>query len=106
MTIKLDIMLCFECGWETTGRKNALNMHFERKHKELSLNCTKCAKICTSVTTLRDHMRMVHGNKKGCEFCEKQFATQGNLNKHVKIAHEETNYICKKCEKSSLVQQA
>ena len=65
-----SIMLCFECGWEAVGGKNALHMHFESRHKEQSLNCSNCTKICTSLAALEDHIRMVHDEKKSCDFLQ------------------------------------
>ena len=84
-------MLCFECGWEAVGGKNALNMHFQRKHKEMSLNCSKCTKICTSAAALGDHMRQVHGERKPCEYCTKEKFDLGH-EKHKKLNNVEKDY--------------
>ena len=34
-----------------------------------------------------------------CNQCNKQFANQGNLTKHIKSVHEGVKYACNQCDK-------
>lgn len=68
-----------------------------------------CGRAFSTVSSLNRHLREVHKENVGrvqpertitCYFCQKKFATQQTLYKHVKVVHikpEPLEFICSEC---------
>ena len=64
--------------------------------------CTIWCKICIesfgSIKELNNHHRVDHGVV-DCELCDKKFATQTALDKHM-YTHKDLNFVCDNCGQS------
>ncbi|KAI9581384.1 telomere zinc finger-associated protein-like [Glossina fuscipes] len=66
------------------------------------LSCPYCSKFFQTLTQLKQHLRIVHTQKKRhiCQLCDKQYATVDHLKKHVLSQHQnERRHICHVCAK-------
>ncbi|XP_063707928.1 zinc finger protein 235-like [Culicoides brevitarsis] len=73
----------------------------ESRKLEKSCPCHACGKLFTDKFEAKKHYDRVHETNKRvkCEKCEKRFATQKLLNRHM-ISHAPKTFKCDKCEKS------
>ena len=92
---------------EEKTKKSSLKP-IEVSQKDKALKDLKCpVENCNSSTTpikgLKHHLRKIHGEKKyACEICNKKFAFESFLNKHIQKGHnigdEGTKYKCDVCD--------
>ena len=64
--------------------------------------CLDCGLKCSSGSNLRDHVTRVHAEGRQrfhCTICEKVFATDSYLQKHVKMHNNEFDCVCHVCGK-------
>jgi len=62
--------------------------------------CPYCRKIVRTRNALSRHIAVLHlqERKFGCQFCDKQFATQADVTKHFKLVHDEAGNKLVECE--------
>ncbi|XP_062714865.1 zinc finger protein 431-like [Aedes albopictus] len=69
--------------------------------------CDQCLKVFSTRLKLKDHMRMVHGEKKyACHICDKRFVLPNNLRVHARSHNEDTPFKCNVCEKTFKYEQS
>uniref|UniRef100_A0A7G3AQV3 Putative microtubule binding protein n=1 Tax=Lutzomyia longipalpis TaxID=7200 RepID=A0A7G3AQV3_LUTLO len=96
---KIDPRICEHCGWKArTSRKAELFYHILVKHKikppaDVSFpKCKDCAFIAPDEMTLSKHSVDVHGKKRiqhqTCIYCNKSFASETALYKHMHNQHK------------------
>ena len=79
--------------------KNIMEDHKQRVHiTDQIFTCEFCGVNNHSRRYLKEHMRMVHGEKiYKCKICQKQFRTHGGCNYHMASAHLGIKYTCEIC---------
>ena len=75
----------------------------DKKLKDLKCPTENCNLSNTSIKGLKHHIRKMHGAKKHtCKICNKKFALESFLNKHIQKGHtlgdEVTKYKCDVCD--------
>ena len=92
---------------ETASQKNSPSLPVEMPssnstHKSSKSSRTIQCKICIysfgSIKELNEHHRKDHGIV-DCELCDKKFATQSALDKHMYL-HKELRFVCEDCGQS------
>lgn len=69
--------------------------------------CDQCLKVFSTSLKLKDHMRMVHGEKKyACHICDKRFVLPNNLRVHARSHNEDTPFKCNVCQKTFKYEQS
>lgn len=108
-------LIVFRCG-VSFRHDSTLTMHIRTRHDHLRpFKCDECGNTFGRLSHLRKHVRKVCGNRLNkdrpiaqCRFCEENFATKGDLRKHVmscekkeaKVrAKEVTLHVCDQCSK-------
>ena len=83
-----------------------MNIHIETYHIKPTINCTQCDKLFASQRVLQKHMKNTHSEKPTCNICGKQVR---KIKSHMILVHksdEEKKYQCSKCGKGFLTQRA
>lgn len=79
----------------------------EGKTEKPNHRCGQCLKVFSTSQKLKDHMRMVHGEKKyACHICDKRFVLPNNLRVHARSHNEDTPFKCNVCEKTFKYEQS
>nr|XP_019544003.2 zinc finger protein with KRAB and SCAN domains 7-like [Aedes albopictus]XP_029723543.1 zinc finger protein with KRAB and SCAN domains 7-like [Aedes albopictus]XP_029723544.1 zinc finger protein with KRAB and SCAN domains 7-like [Aedes albopictus]XP_029723545.1 zinc finger protein with KRAB and SCAN domains 7-like [Aedes albopictus]XP_029723546.1 zinc finger protein with KRAB and SCAN domains 7-like [Aedes albopictus] len=69
--------------------------------------CDQCLKVFSTSLKLKDHMRMVQGEKKyACHICDKRFVLPNNLRVHARSHNEDTPFKCNVCQKTFKYEQS
>ena len=92
---------CTKCE-KDYARKELLRDHVQSVHEgmDLSVACDECDKICTSVSNLSDHKRLVHkGIRVTCNDCGKKYKNKQHLKEHQDTVHLGVRHKCQVCSK-------
>lgn len=92
---------CFECPKKLPS-KYALQYHIERIHRgDPSYVCQFCNKMSSSKAHLKEHIRIIHVEKKwNCKFCPDKFDFSERLKDHYESVHKKwMNFKCNPCKK-------
>ena len=81
---------------ETTA--NPKSVHGNQDKQACTIRCKICIESFGSIKELNDHHRADHGIV-DCEMCDKKFATQTALDKHM-YTHKDLRFICEDCGQS------
>ena len=93
---------CDQCGRSVHTSRKALVRHTELVHYEQSHKCTDCGKCFTRKDSLLSHKSEVQDpDIYECKNCDTKFSRIKSLDRHMKIAHENTmQYTCIQCGKN------
>lgn len=89
----LDSLVCEHCG-KAFPSERLLRDHI-RQHVN-QVKCPFCDMSCTTLAALKIHIRFRHCDERPypCDFCEKRFKNQRDLQKHTVVHDEDTVYHC------------
>ena len=97
---KTSRVLCVECGG-VYNCQGSLNQHIKRIHRrEKPHECPECpGKFFFTRVQLKKHQEDIHLERTHfCSHCNKAFARESRLKKHIEIAHlqvgKEPNFLC------------
>lgn len=97
---------CAECEKRFRNQQQ-LDNHVQRFHRvdpdEKKKKCTKCPLSFLDKTTLKNHMRVVHGEQSGkfrCEECHVECYNASYLHEHIQAVHRNVVNTCSVCGKS------
>ena len=81
------------------NRVNKKTNSHTNKNKERTKPCEVCGKTFTQVTSLKEHIKIIHeGFRLQCPKCEKGFQNKTNLSTHLRTVHEgKKDHICDIC---------
>ncbi|KXJ77556.1 hypothetical protein RP20_CCG007220 [Aedes albopictus] len=73
----------------------------EITQKKLQHRCNECSKVFSTSSKLKDHMRLVHGERKlACHICDKRFILPSQLRIHAKKHDRDKPFKCDICGKT------
>ncbi|XP_058813355.1 zinc finger protein 182-like isoform X2 [Topomyia yanbarensis] len=93
---------CPHCDRRYSDKK-AIDTHVQAYHlgenAPCPSTCEQCGKVCTSKSSLKQHMRL-HISGSACEFCGKLFVAKQKLLQHIDQKHKKLKkYECHLCQK-------
>lgn len=85
--------MCEHCG-KAFSSERLLRDHV-RQHVN-QVKCPFCDMTCTTLAALKIHIRFRHCDERPfpCDFCDKRFKNQRDLQKHTEVHNEGTVYRC------------
>ena len=100
---------CPHCDYKNSTNQK-LNRHIDNNHSDQYTEkkhvCEKCEKSFIFKSSLIDHIKYLcknSGNERECSICDKKFATNGALKRHIVSVHEEKKlFLCSMCDDSFL----
>ena len=90
---------CPNCT-ETFGNRDNLLIHFKSVHSHESIKCKTCDLTFIRLKPYLSHDEKIHqseGRILRCDICEKGFALQGDLKKHIDSNHANYELACEIC---------
>ena len=93
-----ETVYCDQCDFNCEGRKR-LQSHVYRKHMDSKEShvCHVCSKTVSTSQQLKSHLQ-IHGEEEfKCEYCDKMFKVEKNMQKHIIMHHKEKKFICEHC---------
>uniref|UniRef100_A0A336K7P1 CSON004477 protein n=1 Tax=Culicoides sonorensis TaxID=179676 RepID=A0A336K7P1_CULSO len=97
---------CKECGKcfpaESNLRNHKRNVHSSKQLTGSMFQCRLCGNFYKTRSSLTQHMEIHDKREMSCEFCNKIFYRERNLNTHLKIVHlnREKTLACHICGKA------
>ncbi|XP_075892400.1 histone H4 transcription factor [Nelusetta ayraudi] len=88
-----ESLVCEHCG-KAFSNERLLRDHV-RQHVN-QVKCPFCDMSCTTLAALKIHIRFRHCDERPfpCDFCDKRFKNQRDLQKHTEVHNEGTVYHC------------
>ena len=79
-----------------------LARHKSIEHENFRLKCSICDHTCTSESSMKYHISVVHENnpKVKCTFCEKLISEGEGMKEHIVRCHSGKTFTCKECSKN------
>lgn len=99
----LGKVLIFECDEEGCGKsfqfKCRLDCHKRSHTGQLMYECNDCGHKLSSIRSIIRHTRAKHLNEKpfACHICDKAFAIQSQLTRHIKDHISPPHFTCEQC---------
>ena len=98
---------CPHCDYQNSTNQK-LNRHIDNNHSDQYSKkeyiCEKCEKSFIFKSSLFDHEKYLckHlGHDRVCSFCNKKFANEGRLKRHIESVHEKKKlFLCTICDHS------
>uniref|UniRef100_A0A1A8SAM3 C2H2-type domain-containing protein n=1 Tax=Nothobranchius rachovii TaxID=451742 RepID=A0A1A8SAM3_9TELE len=89
----IESLVCEHCG-KAFSSERLLRDHV-RQHVN-QVKCPFCDMTCTTLAALKIHIRFRHCDERPfpCDFCDKRFKNQRDLQKHTDVHNEGTVYYC------------
>ncbi|XP_030599889.1 histone H4 transcription factor [Archocentrus centrarchus] len=89
----VETLVCEHCG-KAFSSERLLRDHV-RQHVN-QVKCPFCDMTCTTLAALKIHIRFRHCDERPfpCDFCDKRFKNQRDLQKHTEVHNEGTVYSC------------
>lgn len=89
----VESLVCEHCG-KAFPSERLLRDHI-RQHVN-QVKCPFCDMTCTTLAALKIHIRFRHCDERPypCDFCDKRFKNQRDLQKHTEVHNEDTVYRC------------
>ncbi|XP_063349296.1 histone H4 transcription factor [Pelmatolapia mariae] len=89
----VETLVCEHCG-KAFSSERLLRDHV-RQHVN-QVKCPFCDMTCTTLAALKIHIRFRHCDERPfpCDFCDKRFKNQRDLQKHTEVHNEGTMYSC------------
>ncbi|CAL1570624.1 unnamed protein product [Knipowitschia caucasica] len=89
----IEALVCEHCG-KAFSNERLLRDHV-RQHVN-QVKCPLCDMTCTTLAALKIHIRFRHCDERPfpCDFCDKRFKNQRDLQKHSEIHNEGSVYQC------------
>uniref|UniRef100_A0A8D3BRD1 Zgc:112083 n=1 Tax=Scophthalmus maximus TaxID=52904 RepID=A0A8D3BRD1_SCOMX len=89
----VESLVCEHCG-KAFSSERLLRDHV-RQHVN-QVKCPFCDMTCTTLAALKIHIRFRHCDERPfpCDFCDKRFKNQRDLQKHSEVHNEGTVYHC------------
>ncbi|XP_028320650.1 histone H4 transcription factor [Gouania willdenowi] len=89
----LESLMCDHCG-KAFPTERLLRDHV-RQHVN-QVKCPFCDMTCTTLAALKIHIRFRHCDERPfpCDFCDKRFKNQRDLQKHTEVHNENSAYHC------------
>lgn len=89
----VESLVCEHCG-KAFPSERLLRDHI-RQHVN-QVKCPFCDMTCTTLAALKIHIRFRHCDERPypCDFCDKRFKNQRDLQKHTEVHNEGTVYHC------------
>uniref|UniRef100_A0A336LXH2 CSON004477 protein n=1 Tax=Culicoides sonorensis TaxID=179676 RepID=A0A336LXH2_CULSO len=87
--------------------KKSLNLHMET-HDKREMSCEFCNKIFYRERNLNTHIKIVHLNRektRACHICGKAFTQKKSLDRHLFIHNEDRSFKCPECPFSAKYKQ-
>lgn len=91
----------------SSGSNQGFSSQFSTKHTEKEegkVICALCNASISTKSTLIRHLNRIHNNNKlpqECQLCQKVYASERSLSKHVKMQHGEKKFECWHCSKKT-----
>lgn len=89
----IETLVCEHCG-KAFSNERLLRDHV-RQHVN-QVKCPFCDMTCTTLAALKIHIRFRHCDERPfpCDFCDKRFKNQRDLQKHTEVHNEGSVYHC------------